>query len=295
MISGTASDEPPLWNLHRLFMHYLSPQVHTILAGKKGRPPVGSVAMQTLMKSASINLLVVDDELSIRRVLRASLGANGYAMREASNGKAALETLHQAPPDLVLLDINMPGMSGIEVCRRIRQMAPETGIVMISVRGQEQDTVQALEAGADDYLTKPFRFGELNARLRAVYRRLHPQGPARTLVLRAGDLELDLEKRILRKSGGEVHLSQKEFDILAYLMRRPNTTVPHARLLQAVWGPEYGGETEYLRTYIRILRRKTETDPSKPEYIFTEPWFGYRFHDPAHLDMGVEPIPHFAS
>ena len=240
------------------------------------------------MTISPINLLVVDDEPGIRRVLRTSLVSTGFAIEEASDGEAALGKFRRSPSDLVLLDINMPGMGGIETCRRIRRLAPDTGIVMISVRGQEEDKVQALEAGADDYITKPFRFRELLARLRAVYRRTHNPESAQPRILRADALELNLESRLLRKTGVEIHLSQREFDILAYLMRHPNTPIPHARLLQAVWGPEYGGELEYLRTYIRHLRKKIEQDPARPEYLLTEPWVGYRFRNPADLDS---PLP----
>ena len=236
------------------------------------------------MTISPINLLVVDDEPGIRRVLRTSLVSTGFAIEEASDGEAALGKFRRSPSHLVLLDINMPGMGGIETCRRIRRLAPDTGIVMISVRGQEEDKVQALEAGADDYITKPFRFRELLARLRAVYRRTHNPESAQPTILRADALELNLESRLLRKTGVEIHLSQREFDILAYLMRHPNTPIPHARLLQAVWGPEYGGELEYLRTYIRHLRKKIEQDPARPEYLLTEPWVGYRFRNPADLD-----------
>lgn len=240
------------------------------------------------MTISPINLLVVDDEPGIRRVLRTSLVSTGFAIEEASDGETALGKFRHSPSDLVLLDINMPGMGGIETCRRIRRLAPDTGIVMISVRGQEEDKVQALEAGADDYITKPFRFRELLARLRAVYRRTHNAESAQPTILRADALELNLESRLLRKTGVEIHLSQREFDILAYLMRHPNTPIPHARLLQAVWGPEYGGELEYLRTYIRHLRKKIEQDPARPEYLLTEPWVGYRFRNPADPDS---PLP----
>ena len=240
------------------------------------------------MTISPINLLVVDDEPGIRRVLRTSLVSAGFAIEEASDGEAALGQFTRSPSDLVLLDINMPGMGGIETCRRIRRLAPDTGIVMISVRGQENDKVQALEAGADDYITKPFRFRELLARLRAVYRRTHNAESAQPTILRADALELNLESRLLRRTGVEIHLSQREFDILAYLMRHPNTPIPHARLLQAVWGPEYGGELEYLRTYIRHLRKKIEQDPAHPEYLLTEPWVGYRFRNPADSDS---PLP----
>ena len=236
------------------------------------------------MPAPPINLLVVDDEPGIRRVVRTSLGSTGFAIEEAPDGEAALGKFQHSPADLVLLDVNMPGIGGIETCRRIRRLAPDTGIVMISVRGQEDDKVRALEAGADDYVTKPFRYRELLARLRAVYRRTHSPQTEPPLTLCAGSLELSLQDRWIRKDGINIHLSQKEFDILAYLMRHPNAPIPHARLLQAVWGPEYGGELEYLRTYIRHLRKKIEQDPAHPEYLLTEPWVGYRFRNPADPD-----------
>ena len=240
------------------------------------------------MHTPLISLLVVDDEPALRRALRTSLGAIGYAIQEASSGEAALGTLQREPSELVLLDINMPGIGGIETCRRIRQLAPDTGIVMISVRGAEDDKVKALEAGADDYVTKPFRFRELLARLRAVRRRTRTLDESHATVLRAGNLELDIDNRMFWKAGKEVRLSQKEFAILAFLMRHREVPVPHARLLQAVWGPEYGGETEYLRTYMKSLRKKIEPDPAKPEYIVTEPWVGYRFRDPSVTDEVIE-------
>jgi two-component system, OmpR family, KDP operon response regulator KdpE len=219
----------------------------------------------------------------MRRVLHSSLNAIGYRIQEASSGEAALESLDQKP-DLVLLDLNMPGMGGLEACRRIREVSPSIGIMIVSVREALDDKVRAFEAGADDYITKPFRFRELAARLSAVRRRIGSCEKSRPM-LRVANLELDPENRTFRKSGQEIHLSQKEFDILAYLMSRPNTTVPHARLLQAVWGPEYGGEMEYLRTYIKHLRRKIERDAAQPEFILTEPWIGYRFRDASELSL----------
>jgi len=240
------------------------------------------------MTTSPINLLVVDDEPGIRRVLRTSLGSTGFLIEEASDGETALGKFQRSRSDLVLLDINMPGIGGIETCRRLRRLAPDAGIVMISVRGQEEDKVQALEAGADDYVTKPFRYRELLARLRAVYRRTHSPETEPPTIVRAGGLELSLEDRWLRKDGKEIHLSQREFDILAYLMRHPNAPIPHARLLQSVWGPEYGGELEYLRTYIRHLRKKIEQDPAHPEYLLTEPWVGYRFRNPADPEAPLE-------
>lgn len=236
------------------------------------------------MPSSPHKILVVDDEPAMRKVLGTSLAASGYAIQEASNGEEAIEALREQPAELVLLDINMPGIGGIEACRRIRGLLPRIGIVMITVRDQEDDKVRALEAGADDYVTKPFRFRELVARMRSVLRRSHNEEAARSGVLRAGALELDLGNRVLRKSGSEVHLSPKEFDLLAFLMSHQGMPVTHARLLRAVWGPEYGGELEYLRTYMKLLRKKIELDASQPEFIVTEPWLGYRFRDPSDPD-----------
>lgn len=232
------------------------------------------------MQANPIRVLVVDDELAMRRGITVSLLAKGYSVAEARTGEEAMHSFRECHADLVLLDINMPGINGIEACRRIRAEAPNTGIIMITVRDSEEDTVQALEAGADDYVTKPFRMRELLARLTAVTRRAHPSETSGETILNAGELELDTKHRILRKSGEELHLSPIEFSLLEYLMQNPNVPIHHARLLRAVWGVEYGQELEYLRTYIRLLRKKIERDPSKPEYILTEPWLGYRFRNP---------------
>ena len=173
----------------------------------------------------------------------------------------------------------MPGMGGLEACHRIRTLAPHLGIVMVTVRDAESDIVRALDAGADDYITKPFRFGELVARLRAVLRRRDSGDvPA---VLQAGNLEIDFERRVLRRAGKVIHLTPTEFDLLALLMRNQGMPLTHAKLLNSIWGPEYREELEYLRSYVRALRRKIEDDPSRPKYIQTEPWLGYRFHNPS--------------
>ncbi|HEV2198580.1 MAG TPA: response regulator transcription factor [Bryobacteraceae bacterium] len=233
------------------------------------------------MPDEQVKTLIVDDEPAVRHALRTGLAANGYAVEEAGTGDEALISLRRRPEDLVLLDINMPGLGGVDVCRRIRGLLPRVGIVMITVRDSEDDRVQALEAGADDYLSKPFRLRELVARLRAVTRRIKIDAPAAENVLRVGDIEVDLEHRTLKKSGELIHVSPTEFNLLAYLMERPGEQVGHATLLRAVWGPEYGGELEYLRTYIRMLRRKIEADPSNPKYLVTDPWIGYRFRIPS--------------
>jgi two-component system KDP operon response regulator KdpE len=225
------------------------------------------------------NVLVVDDEPPLRSVLRTSLSARGFAVEEASSAEQALEIIPQRAFDIVLLDINMPGMGGLEACQRIRALAPHLGIVMVTVRDAEKDVVRALDAGADDYITKPFRFGELVARLRAVLRRTDSADvPA---ALQAGDLEIDFERRVLRRAGKVIHLTPTEFDLLALLMRNQGMPLTHARLLSSIWGPEYRQELEYLRSYVRALRKKIEDDPSRPRYIQTEPWLGYRFHNPS--------------
>jgi two-component system KDP operon response regulator KdpE len=234
------------------------------------------------MNISPVRVLVVDDEAAMRRGICVSLTAIGYLVDEARTGKEAIDAFEQRPADLVLLDVNMPGMSGIETCRRIRSVAPRAGIVVITVRDTEEDTIRALEAGADDYIAKPFRIRELLARLSAITRRARVQSaPEDTPVLRAGDLELDTRQRTLRKAGAPIHLTPIEFTLLEYLMQNPDRPLHHTKLLRAVWGPEYGHELEYLRTYIRMIRKKIEENPAHPEYILTEPWLGYRFRDPS--------------
>ncbi|HXB68707.1 MAG TPA: response regulator transcription factor [Candidatus Acidoferrales bacterium] len=237
------------------------------------------------MPARPVKILVVDDEPAMRRALRASLTASGYLVEEARDGEQAIAMVQRQPIDVVLLDIHMPGIGGLETCRRIRPLAPQAGIIMITVTDHVDQKVQTLEAGADDYVTKPFLFRELLARLHALLRRtgsgLSPTAP----VLRAGELELDIKRRILKKAGAEVHLSPTEFDLLSILMQNQGTPIEHSRLLRAIWGPEYGAELEYLRTYIRLLRKKIETNPANPEYILTEPWVGYRFRDPSSTEV----------
>lgn len=237
------------------------------------------------------SVLIVDDEATLRKALRSSLSASGFEVEEARSGEEALGTVQQSAFDLILLDVNMPGISGIDACRRIRGIAPNSGIVMVTVRDQEDDKVRALEAGADDYVTKPFRLRELIARLRAVLRRTGAQRSAEPTVYEAGALKLDLERRQLWRAGEEIHLSPTEFDLLAIMMKNAGAPLTHIKLLRSIWGPEYGGELEYLRSYVRMLRKKIETDPANPEYILTEPWVGYRFRNPLDPDsppMGPE-------
>jgi len=226
------------------------------------------------------SVLIVDDEASLRKTLRTSLIASGFAVEEARSGEEALTIIQEHPFDLVLLDINMPGIGGIEACRRIRGASPHAGIVMITVRDFDDDKVRGLEAGADDYVTKPFKLRELTARLKAVLRRTSLQAAAEPTVLEIGNLKIDFERRLFWRDGEEVHLSPKEFELLAFMIKNAGFPLTHLKLLRSIWGPEYGGELEYLRSYVRMLRKKIESDPENPKYILTEPWLGYRFRDP---------------
>jgi two-component system KDP operon response regulator KdpE len=227
------------------------------------------------MSSASI--LVVDDEPQIRRVIRTTLSSNGYVILECRSGEEALETLHRERPDLVLLDINMPGMGGLETCREIRA-AYDIPIIMLTVRNSERDKVNALDAGADDYVVKPFGMEELLARIRAALRRAAPPDAIPAFV--SDELTIDFATRSVTVRGRPVRLTPKEFDLLRLLVTNQGKALPHRKLLQAVWGPDYGEETEYLRVFINQLRKKIESDPSKPRLIRTEPWIGYRFEAP---------------
>lgn len=221
-------------------------------------------------------ILVVDDEPQIRRVLRTTLSAQGYEIFDAKSGEEALEAMRRQRFDLILLDMNMPGMGGLEVCRQIRATS-EVAIIMLTVRDSEQDKVAALDAGADDYVTKPFGILELLARIRAALRRLPvPQGTADETVELDG-FHINLATRRVVTKDKEIRLTPKEFDLLRYLMGNPNVAIPHAKLLQAVWGPDYGDQVEYLRVFINQLRKKIEPEPSHPRYLLTEPWVGYRF------------------
>jgi two-component system KDP operon response regulator KdpE len=225
-------------------------------------------------------VLVVDDEPQIRRVLRASLTSSGYEVFDARTGEAAIDFLHENRADLVLLDSNMPGMGGLEACREIRATSG-IAIIMLTVRDAEQDKIAALDAGADDYVAKPFSMPELLARIRAALRRVPATPEGGPASVRLDDLEINLSTRRVIANGREVRLTPKEFDLLHYLVTNPNVPIPHTRLLQAVWGPDYGGQVEYLRVFVNQLRKKIEPDPSHPRYLLTEPWVGYRFALPA--------------
>lgn len=227
------------------------------------------------MSPASI--LVIDDEPQIRRVLRTTLSTHGYEIAEAKTGEEALEWLRKQPPDLVLLDMNMPGMGGVEACREIRR-ASDAPIIMLTVRNAERDKVAALDAGADDYVVKPFGIEELLARIRAALRRYAPGDALPPFVSK--DLSIDFEARQIKVRDRDVHLTPKEYEVLRHLVANQGKPLTHRRLLQTVWGPDYGEETESLRVVINQLRKKLEADPARPRYILTEPWVGYRFQPP---------------
>lgn len=226
------------------------------------------------MNTATI--LVVDDEPQLRRAMRATLTDLGYSVIEARSGEEALTVLKQDMPDLILLDLNMPGIGGLETCRAIRE-THDVPIIVLSVRNTERDKVEALDAGADDFVTKPYGIQELLARIRAALRRVPASGDAEPDVFSNGDLEIDFGMRRVSVKGRSSRLTPKEFDLLKFLVGHPDKPVAHRKLLQTVWGPDYGDEVEYLRVFINQLRKKIEPEPSKPRYLLTEPWVGYRF------------------
>jgi two-component system KDP operon response regulator KdpE len=238
--------------------------------------------------SAKGKLLIVDDESAIRWALRKTLQGMGFEIAEADNGAEAVALVRTIRFDAVLLDIAMPGMNGIEACREIRKRLPLLGIVMLSVKSAEEDKIQALDAGADDYITKPFHVRELAARLRAVVRRAHASQGDDAAQIRIGDVELDPARRVVKKSGVEIHLTPKEFELLQFLMSHAGFPLTHARILAAVWGPEYRGELEYLRTFVRQLRKKLCDDANAPKYLVTESQVGYRFKAETDLAAGGE-------
>jgi two-component system KDP operon response regulator KdpE len=223
-------------------------------------------------------VLIVDDEPQIRRVLRTTLTSHGYAVMEARTGDEALDLIRSEHVDLILLDVNMPGRSGLDTCRDIRGSG-DVPIIMLTVRNTERDKVQALDAGADDYVVKPFGSEELMARIRAALRRTAPAESLPSFT--SNELTIDFDKRLVLLKEQPVRLTPKEFDLLRYLVSNQGRAIGHRRLLQAVWGPDYGDETEYLRVFINQLRKKIELDPHNPRYIHTEPWVGYRFEPPA--------------
>lgn len=221
-------------------------------------------------------VLVVDDESQITRVLRHSLTAHRYDVRTAADGVSALDTFHDWHPDLLITDLQMPEMGGIELCREVRKIS-SLPIIVLSVRGEERTKVEALDAGADDYVTKPFGIDELLARVRAALRRTPESNGESDQNLEDGDFRIDLSTREIEVVGESIHLTPKEFDLLLFLFRNRGKVVTHRATLTAVWGGNFTEQTEYLRVFVGQLRKKIEKDPSKPRYIRTEPWVGYRF------------------
>jgi two-component system, OmpR family, KDP operon response regulator KdpE len=223
------------------------------------------------------NILVIDDEPQIRRVMRTTLSSHGYVITEATTGEEGVDAVRKSKPDLVLLDMNMPGIGGLEACKEIRH-STDAPIIMLTVRNAERDKVAALDAGADDYVVKPFGIEELLARVRSALRRYAPGDSVAPFVTK--EMSIDFEARTINVRGNDIHLTPKEFDVLKHLVANQGKPLTHRRLLQAVWGPDYGEETENLRVVINQLRKKLEADPAKPKYILTEPWIGYRFQSP---------------
>jgi two-component system KDP operon response regulator KdpE len=224
-------------------------------------------------------ILVVDDDPQIRRVMRVTLTGQSYEVDDAKSGEEALDKVREQRFDLILLDMNMPGIGGVETCRTIRAQS-EVAIIMLTVRDSESDKIEALDAGADDYVTKPYNAPELLARIRAALRRTPwTHGPTGRLTL--GAVEIDFDTREVTSRGHRVRLTPKEFELLRYLVAHANKVLSHRELLQAVWGPDYGDQVDYLRVFMNQLRKKIEAKPSSPVYLLTEPWVGYRLHMPA--------------
>src|SRR3989442_15251942 len=229
------------------------------------------------MSETKSRILVVDDEPQLTRVLLRSLTSKGYDVRIAGDGEFALQTFHDWPPSLVITDLAMPNMGGLELCRHLRELS-EVPIIVLSVRGEEKTKVEALNLGADDYVTKPFGMDELLARIRATLRRALSGQDNAAQILEVGDFRVELETRKVTVKGNDVHLTPKEYDLLLHLIRNPGKVLTHRRLLGAVWGGDYTEQNEYLRVFIGHLRKKIEPNSSSPRYILTEPWIGYRFN-----------------
>ncbi|MGH9604919.1 MAG: response regulator transcription factor [Terracidiphilus sp.] len=231
------------------------------------------------MQAGEVRILVVDDEAAIRAALRPVLGELGFQVSEAQRGEEALEMMRSAVFDVVLLDSNMPGIGGLETLRRIRAFAPRLPVLMVTVRDAEDQKVQALDQGADDYITKPFGMRELVARVRAAVRRVKAPARPENAPIEIGEIRLEPAQRSVTKRGQPVHLTRKEFDILHCLMSRAGRAITYPKLLTAVWGADCREEVEYLRTFVRQLRKKIEDDPSNPLYLLTDVYVGYRFAD----------------
>ncbi len=228
-------------------------------------------------------VLVVDDNPQIRRALRAILISQGFVVMDARSGEEALDLIRKERVEIVLLDVNLPGMSGFETCKEIRR-ASDVPVIMLTVRNSERDKVQAFDAGADDYIVKPFGAEELTARIRATLRR---SGSEDSFSFVSSNLQIDFERRTVSAKGRTVRLTPKEFGLLRQLVTNQGKTLTHRWLLQSVWGPDYGEEMESLRVLVNQLRKKIEPDPRKPRYILTEPWVGYRFENPNETEHGV--------
>jgi len=232
-------------------------------------------------------ILVVDDEPQIRRVMRVSLTGHGYEVVEARTGEEAIEIVRKRRPTLILLDVNMPGMTGIETCRELR-LEYDVPIIMLTVRSSDRDKVEALDAGADDYITKPFSVEELFARIRVVLRRLSAVEAPPALITK--ELTVDFEGRLVSVRGHIVHLTPKEFDLLRLLVSHAGKPLAHRTLLKAIWGPEYGDSCENLRVLVNQLRKKIEPDPARPKYVLTEAWYGYCFQQPVEAPEDREAV-----
>jgi two-component system KDP operon response regulator KdpE len=222
-------------------------------------------------------ILIVDDEPQIGRVMRTGLSSHGFDVRVAADGEAALDLFNDWLPALVITDLSMPNMGGLEFCRRLRLIS-EVPLIVLSVKSEERVKVEALDAGADDYITKPFGMEELVARIRAALRRTATRGNKQQAAIEVGDFRVDQEAHKAVVKGREIHLTPKEFELLVYLVQHPGTVLTHHKLLGAIWGGDYTEQTEYLRVFIGQLRKKIEVDPANPKYILTEPWIGYRFN-----------------
>jgi two-component system, OmpR family, KDP operon response regulator KdpE len=231
------------------------------------------------MAKSRAQILVVDDDSQIRRVIRTTLETQGYEVDEAESGERALDLLSAVKYDLILLDINMPGISGIETCREIRTKSA-IPIIMLTVRDAAEDKIEALDAGAQDYVSKPFSMGELLARFRAVLRRTSSPTRSHILHLQLDDVEIDFESRRVIVSGKQVRLTAKEFDLLLYLATNANKTISHRELLREVWGAEHVDDRKYLRVFVNRLRKKIESTPHAPKFLMTEPFVGYRLQTP---------------
>jgi two-component system, OmpR family, KDP operon response regulator KdpE len=231
------------------------------------------------MDTSTGRVLIVEDEPALRRTLRTTLNALGFDIGEASNGEEALQNLRMDSYEAVVMDINMPGIGGMETCRRIRRSFTRLPILMLTVRDSEDDKVEALESGADDYIVKPFQTRELTARIRSAIRRFRAPETPSEMPVSIGEITLDPVRRRVWRSNSEVRLTRREFDALRFLMERAGRPVTHTRLLSALRGPDSGDDREYLRVLIGQLRKKLETNAANPEYIFTDSYIGYRFRE----------------